>query len=106
MQGSAELRSFMERVFAISPSGASIFGSTGRAAVSPNANTAAYDTVRQLQQAANDFGRAIVAGSPAHEKAQQVEGSLLALQTLGQITPELTDDLIAKLYDIAADKPA
>lgn len=98
----SKLHAFMERIFAINPINKSVFGNTGRPAITPATNSAGTDVIRELHFAAHEFAQAVAAGKPCIESAQKIEASLLTLQILGQLTTSVCDELIDEVHDIAA----
>lgn len=103
------LKNFVEQIYTINPTFINAFGTglpgmTGSAISVQGANTSGSDVITQLRHETSTFAELVshqASNRQIHQSAQTLEGQLLTLQTLSQISGQLAARLIDELHDLA-----
>lgn len=101
----AELKHFTDSIFTINPSFSDIFGSalpamTGTSITTTGSDSSASVIVNELRQNTSQFAQKVTTKAPDEEVeaiANKIEGNLLNLQVLGQISEQFCNSLIEEL---------
>lgn len=109
MKDKSALHDFEERVFAIQPSYAGFFGmpvpgNAGGSATLTGTSNSATDIIQQLRGATLSLAKELSAAKPDPKNVASlkaaVEGSLMTLQVLDQLSQDTLNSLLAQLDDL------
>jgi hypothetical protein len=102
---SVNLKQFVERIFSINSSGSTVHGSSigiGSRAITPGDTTS--ELINKLRGDTAVFAELLVKNRKPlpeiDEKAKAIEGYLMTLQALGQISPQFCDSLLSDLREV------
>ena|ERR1700729_1275484 len=101
-----DLRAFTDQIFGLNSTASSSFGASATGGTRSTTGTSSGAVVlNRLRAETAEFAELAAANQPDHEvlaaKAKVIEGDLLNLQVLGQISDKLCDALIDDLYNAA-----
>lgn len=102
-----DIKTFVDQIFSINPTVSTVYGSAltvgSRDMAGGGINNSASTVVFKLREETANLAESISNDSNDKNvklKAQNIEGYLMALQTLGQISEQLCDKLLSELSNI------
>lgn len=103
-----EMKTFLDKIHGLTPNyinflGTAMPGMGGTAISTQGANSSGTDIMNTLRADATTFAKLYgdsASNEAIREAAQRIEGSLMTLQVLGQISDNTASALLDEMYDI------